>query len=56
MIDQNALNAATENYLDQIDNQIMAYGVSDKRGTELLDPVQTEVDSTLEKAALSRTP
>ena len=54
MIDQNALNAATENYLDRVDEQIQAYGVTDKRGTELLDPVQVEVDGTLEKVTLAR--
>ena len=38
MVEANALNAAIENYLDKVDDYITAYGMSSKRGTEVLDP------------------
>ena len=40
MVDANALNAAIENYLDKVDDYIKAYSMDDKRGTEVLDPIQ----------------
>jgi len=49
MVDPNALNAAIENYLDKVDDYIKAHNMDDKRGTEVLDPVQEEVDATLTK-------
>ena len=49
MVDPNALNSAIENYLDKVDDYIKAHGMDDKRGTEVLDPIQEEVDATLSK-------
>ena len=49
MVDANALNAAIENYLDKVDDYIKAYSMDDKRGTEVLDPIQEDVDSTLSR-------
>ena len=49
MVEANALNAAIENYLDKVDDYITAYGMSSKRGTEVLDPIQEEVDATLSR-------
>ena len=47
MADQNAYNAAVDNYLDQIDDRLRAAKLDTYRGTAKLDPVQEEIDQTL---------
>ena len=49
MVGANELNAAIENYLDKVDDYIVAHSMDDKRGTEVLDPIQEEVDATLDR-------
>ncbi len=49
MVGANELNAAIENYLDKVDDYIVAHSMDDKRGTEVLDPIQEDVDATLDK-------
>lgn len=47
MVSANELNSAIEVYLDKVDNLLLAYNMDSQRGTEVLDPVQGEVDATL---------
>lgn len=49
MVGANELNAAIENYLDKVDDYIKAHAMDDKRGTEVLDPIQEDVDATLDR-------
>ncbi len=53
MVDPEALNALIEDYLDKVDNHISAYGMNDKRGTEVLDTIQSEVDSTTSRIRMN---
>lgn len=53
MVGANELNAAIENYLDKVDDYLVAHSMDDKRGTEVLDPIQEDVDATLSKVRSS---
>jgi hypothetical protein len=53
MVDPDALNALIEDYLDKVDNNITAYGMDDRRGSEALDDIQSEVDSTTSRIRMN---
>ena len=53
MVDPDALNTLIEDYLDKVDNHIAAYGLDGRRGTEILDPIQAEVDSTTSRIRMN---
>ena len=53
MVDPDALNALIENYLDRVDDYIEAYKLDSKRGTEVLDPIQEEVDGTIDRLRMN---
>ena len=53
MVDPDALNALIENYLDRVDDLITAYRMDPKRGTDVLDPIQEEVDGTIDRLRMN---
>ena len=53
MADPDALNALIENYLDRVDDLITAYRMDPKRGTDVLDPIQEEVDGTIDRLRMN---